>query len=58
VLQNLVMADELEAQGVRVKASFTEKIDYIPATYDPALRDKVFTRAGSQSWEDYRRAFG
>ena len=58
VLENLVLADALEAQGVRVKASYTEKINYIPATYDPALRERVFGRAGPKSWEDYRRAFG
>lgn len=58
VLENLALADELQAQGVRVKASFTEKINYIPATYDPSLRDHVFSRAGAKSWEDYRAAFG
>ena len=58
VLENLVLADELEARGVRVKASYTEKVNYIPATYDPGLRERVFGRAGPKSWEDYRQAFG
>jgi hypothetical protein len=58
VLENLALADQLQAQGVRVKASFTEKINYIPATYDPALRERVFGRAGPKSWEDYKGAFG
>ncbi len=58
VLENLALADELQAQGVRLKASFTEKINYIPAIYDPDLRERVFGRAGPKSWEDYRRAFG
>ena len=57
VLENLALADELAAQGIRLKTSFTEKINYIPATYDASLRDRVFGRAGSQSWEDYRKAF-
>jgi hypothetical protein len=58
VLENLVLADRLRAEGVRMKTSYTEKINYIPATYDPSLREKVFGRAGSKSWEDYRKAFG
>lgn len=58
VLQNLVLADEAQAQGIRLKPSFTERINYIPATYDPGIREKVFGRAGPKSWEDYRRAFG
>lgn len=58
VLENLAMADELEAKGMRLKASYTEKINYIPATYDPSLRDRVFGRAGQKSWDDYSRAFG
>ena len=58
VLKNLVLADALQAQGVRVKASYTEKINYIPATYAPEIRDRVFGRAGPKSWDDYQRAFG
>jgi hypothetical protein len=57
VLANLVMADEFEAQGVRVKPSYTEKINYIPAEYAGGLREKVFDRAGSQAWQDYKRVF-
>jgi hypothetical protein len=49
VIENLALADELAAQGVRMKTSFTEKINYIPATYDPSLRERVFGRAGPKS---------
>jgi hypothetical protein len=54
VLSNLALADELEAQGVRVKPSYTGKINYIPAEYAGGLREKVFDRAGPKAWEDYR----
>ena len=57
VLDNLVMADKLSAQGVRLKPSYTEKINYIPAEYAGGVREKVFGRAGSKAWEDYRRTF-
>jgi hypothetical protein len=58
VLDNLVLADELAAQGVRLKPSYTEKINYIPAEYAGGVREKVFGRAGQKAWEDYRRTFG
>lgn len=58
VLDNLVMADELRAQGVRLKPSLTEKINFIPAQYAGGVREKVFDRAGPQAWEDYRSTFG
>lgn len=57
VLENLVLADRLREEGVRVKASYVERISYIPATYDPSLREKVFGRSGQKSWDDYERAF-
>lgn len=57
VLNNLALADELRARGTRVKPSYTEKINYIPAEYAPGLREKVFGRAGKKAWEDYRNAF-
>lgn len=57
VLANLVLADELGARGVRVKPSYTEKINYVPAEYDRDLREKVFGRAGPQAWNDYRKVF-
>jgi hypothetical protein len=57
VLDNLVLSDELQSQGVRVKPSYTEKINYIPAQYAPGLRERVFDRAGQQAWEDYRAVY-
>jgi len=57
VLENLVVADELQANGVRVKPSYTEKINYIPAEYAGGLREKVFNRAGKKAWEDYQSVF-
>ena len=58
VLDNLVMADELRAQGVRLKPSITEKINFIPAQYAGGLREKVFDRAGPKAWQDYQSTFG
>ena len=58
VLDNLVMADELRAEGVRLKPSLTEKINFIPAQYAGGVREKVFDRAGPKAWEDYRSTFG
>jgi len=58
VLDNLVQADELTAQGVRLKSSYMEKINYIPADYAGGVREKVFGRAGPQAWEDFRKTFG
>jgi hypothetical protein len=55
VLTNLVVAGQLEAKGVRVKPSYTERINYIPAQYAGGLREKVFDRAGPKAWEDYRK---
>jgi len=57
VLANLVLADQLQAQGVRVKPSYTEKINYVPAQYAAGLRDKVFDRAGPPAWSDYQKVF-
>ena len=58
VLDNLVMADKLRAEGVRLKPSLTEKINFIPAQYAGGVREKVFDRAGPKAWEDYRSTFG
>lgn len=58
VLENLVMADELRAQGVRLKPSYTEKITYIHAEYAGGVREKVFNRAGPKAWRDYQEVFG
>ncbi len=57
VLENLVLADQLQTQGVRVKPSYTERINYIPAQYAGGIREKVFDRAGPKAWEDYRQVF-
>ena len=57
VLVNLALADEFQAKGLRVKPSYTERINYIPAEYAGGLRDKVFDRAGPQAWEDYKKVF-
>jgi hypothetical protein len=57
VLANLVLADQLRAQGLRVKPSFTERINYIPAEYAGGLRERVFGRAGPQAWQDYKEVF-
>jgi hypothetical protein len=57
VLANLLAADELQAKGVRVKPSYTERINYIPAEYAGGLRDQVFDRAGPQASSDYAKVF-
>jgi hypothetical protein len=57
VLANLALADRLHAEGIRVKPSYTEKINYIPAEYAGGLREKVFERAGPQAWSDYKAVF-
>lgn len=57
VLANLVLADQLQSQGVRVKPSYTERINYIPAEYAGGVREKVFDRAGSKAWVDYQKVF-
>ena len=58
VLANLVLADELQSRGVRVKPSYTERINYIPAEYAGGLREKVFNRAGPKACADYQNVFG
>jgi hypothetical protein len=58
VLANLMLADQLQSQGVRVKPSYTEKINYIPAEYSRGVREKVFHRAGNKAWSDYQKVFG
>jgi len=57
VLANIALADRLQAQGIRVKPSFTERINYIPAQYAGGLREKVFNRAGPKAWADYQNVF-
>jgi hypothetical protein len=57
VLENLLLSEKLQAEGIRVKPSYTEKINYIPAQYAPGLREKVFGRAGPKAWDDYRAVY-
>jgi len=57
VLANLVLADQLQAKGLRVKPSYTERINYLPAEYAGGLRERVFDRAGSKAGEDYKTVF-
>jgi hypothetical protein len=57
VLANLVLADKLRAEGIRVKPSYTEKINYVTAEYAGGIREKVFGRAGKKAWDDYRNVF-
>ena len=57
VLANIALADQLQAEGIRVKSSFTERIHYIPAEYAGGLRSKVFDRAGTKAWADYQTVF-
>ena len=57
VLANLVVADRLRGQGLRVKPSFTERINYIPAEYAAGVRERVFGRAGPKAWQDYKEVF-
>ena len=57
VLANIAQADDLRAMGLRLKPSYTEKINYIPAEYSGGLREKVFGRSGQKSWDDYQNAF-
>jgi len=56
-LANLALADRLRAEGVCLKPSCTERINYIPAEYAGGLRAKVFDRAGAQAWSDYEAVF-
>lgn len=57
VLENLKIADQLQSRGIRVKPSYTEKINYIPAEYASGLRERVFDRAGQKAWADYQKVF-
>ena len=57
VLENLVAAQKLRAQGLRLKPSYSEKINYIPADYAGGVRDRVFERAGPGAAADHRAVF-
>jgi hypothetical protein len=57
VLANLMLADHLQSKGVRVKPSYTERINYIPAEYAGGVRERVFDRAGGKAWADYQKVF-
>jgi hypothetical protein len=53
VLANLAWADEQQAQGIRVKPSYVERLAFVPATYEGDLRERVFGRAGPQATRDF-----
>jgi hypothetical protein len=57
VLANLVEADRLRDKGVRLKASYSEKINYIPADYAGGVRERVFGRAGPRAAADHSAVF-
>ncbi len=57
VLDNLVMAEERAARGVRVRPSYTEKLSYV-AGYGQEVREKVLIRAGPKARHDLDTAFG
>ena len=57
VLDNLVMAEEMAARGVRVRPSYTEKLSYV-AGYGQEVREKVLIRAGPKARHDLDTAFG
>jgi hypothetical protein len=57
VLANLALTDRLQSQGIRLKPSYTEKVNYIPAEYSDGLRETVFARAGAQASSDYQAVF-
>ncbi len=56
VLENLVQVDEAELNGVRLRASYTEKLHY--GGYGPEINDKVLGRAGPKAALDMEAAFG
>jgi hypothetical protein len=57
VLENLLMAEEMAAQGVRVRPSYTEKLSFVVG-YGQEVREKVLSRAGPKARHDLQTAFG
>jgi hypothetical protein len=57
VLANLAWADEQQAQGIRVKPSYVERLAFVPATYEGDLRERVFSRAGPQASRDFEAMY-
>ena len=57
VLDNLVMADEMAAKGIRVRPSYSEKLSFV-AGYGQEVREKVLERAGPKARHDLQAAFG
>lgn len=57
VLQNLVMAEEMAAKGIRVRPSYSEKLSFV-AGYGQEVREKVLQRAGPKARHDLQKAFG
>ena len=58
VLANLVWAEAQQAQGIRVKPSYVERLAFVPATYEGGLRERVFGRAGPQASREYDAMYG
>jgi hypothetical protein len=58
VLANVIWAEEQQAQGIRVKASYVERHAYVPADYEGGLRERVLGRAGPQAARDHATVFG
>ncbi len=57
VFNNLVMAEEMAAQGIRTRPSYTEKLSFV-AGYGQGVREKVLDRAGPKARLDLEAAFG
>lgn len=57
VLQNLAMAAEMAATGIRVRPSYSEKLSYVVG-YGQDVREKVLNRAGPKARRDLEVAFG
>ncbi len=57
MLESMVQLDEAAAKGMRLRASYTEKISYVSG-YAPELSARVLGRAGPKALADFQAAFG
>ena len=57
-LANLLWAAGQRAAGQRLKASYVERMEYLPADLAEGLRERVFERAGPQASRDHASVFG
>ena len=57
MIQTLLQFEEAAAKGVRMRASYTEKISYV-AGYAPEISQKVLGRAGPKASADFQAAIG